>query len=351
MNTFGQKLRLTTFGESHGAAIGGVIDGYPAGVTVDFEKLHLAMAERRPGKKNTSARNEEDMPEFLSGISPDGVTLGTPIGFIIRNNDCRSSDYSLLANVFRPNHADFTYHCKYGIRDYRGGGRASARETACRVVAGALAAQFLAAKKIEIRAFLSRVGSVEFEGLSERLSLFPEEAPSILPSDKLLKKYETEIEKARKNLNSVGGAVMCIITGMPVGIGNPVYDKLSARLAGAMMSINAAKAIEFGYGFKFAESMGSQVLDRFEVEDGKVKTLTNFSGGIQGGISNGMPVFFNISFKPTPTISSRIPVLTDKLQTMEMQIPGRHDPCVAVRAVAVVKAMAALSVADFILQG
>lgn len=329
MNTFGTRLRLTTFGESHGPAIGGVIDGYPSGVHVDFEFLNRRMEERRPGKKGSSPRRETDIPEFLSGISREGITLGTPIGFIIRNVDARSGDYDLLEEYFRPNHADFTYFMKYGIRDARGGGRSSARETACRVVAGALAEQWLDSKGIAIEATLIAVGETEGD-------------------------YATlmdEVEKARMAGDSVGGTVECVVTGLPAGLGQPLYDKISARLAYAMMSINAAKGFEIGDGFELARKRGSEVIDAFyKDKEGTIRTRSNHSGGIQGGITNGMPVVTRIAFKPTPTIGNEVPLINREGEERTTRIPGRHDPCVAVRAVPVVRAMAALVIADFLLQ-
>lgn len=330
MNTFGEILRLTTFGESHGNAIGGVIDGFPSGIEVDFDLIGRRMAERRPGRPGTSQRHETDEPEFLSGISPEGITLGTPIGFLIRNRDTRSSDYDRLAHACRPNHADFTYQAKYGIRDHRGGGRSSARETACRVVAGALAEQLLNESGIRIHATLTQVGSVS--GSDEAMM--------------------AEVERVRMEKDSVGGIVSATVVGVPAGLGEPLYDKLSARLAYAMMSINAAKGFSVGDGFDLAEKKGSEVIDEFYVDErNEVKTLTNHSGGIQGGISNGMPLTFKIAFKPTPTIGQEIPLLGDDGRIFRDTIPGRHDPCVAVRAVPVVRAMAALVVADFMLRG
>lgn len=328
MNTFGERLRLTTFGESHGVAIGGVIDGYPSGIEIDFELLEKRMVERRPGRPGTSPRKEDDKPEFLSGISPTGITLGTPIGFIIRNKDARSGDYGTLAMVYRPNHADYTYQAKYGIRDHRGGGRASARETAVRVVAGALAEQLLRERGIIIEAWLIEVG-----GISGDL-------------DTLM----AEVEKARMDKDSVGGLVECTVTGVPAGLGNPIYDKLSARLAYAMMSINAAKGFSLGDGFELAKARGSEVIDEFyTTAEGVVKTRSNHNGGILGGISTGMPITFRVAFKPTPTIGRPLPLLKEDGEAVSEVIPGRHDPCVAVRAVPVVRAMAALTVADFLI--
>lgn len=328
VNTFGNRFRLTTFGESHGEAIGGVIDGFPPRVKIDFDLLRERMAERRPGRRGTTARNETDEPVFLSGISEDGISLGTPIGFIIKNSDTRSSDYGNLKKAFRPGHADYTYQAKYGIRDYRGGGRASARETACRVVAGALAEQLLRERGVEIITQLLSVGGSR--GTYEELM--------------------AEVEKARLDGDSVGGVVECEIAGLAAGVGEPLYDKLNARLAFAMMSINAAKGFEIGDGFKLASRRGSEVIDEFyKDETGKILTRTNHSGGVQGGISNGMPVVFRVAFRPTPTIGKEIPLISDEGETFRDTVAGRHDPCVAVRAVPVVRAMAALAVIDLIL--
>lgn len=328
MNTFGERFRLTTFGESHGTAIGGVIDGFPAGIKIDFELIERRMKERRPGGNFASPRKEEDMPQFLSGINTDGISLGSPIGFIIANSDIRPEDYDRTARFFRPNHADYTYQMKYGIRDPRGGGRASARETACRVVAGVLGEQYLDQRGVTVEAWLSSVGRVEGD------------------NGILLK----EIERVRKKGDSVGGVVKGRISGLPAGIGEPVYNKLSARLAFAMMSINAVKGFEIGDGFKLASNLGSEVIDEFYcLADGKILTHTNHSGGIQGGISNAMPVTFSVAFKPTPTIGQPIPMLSQEGEVTVLSPGGRHDPCVALRGVAVVRAMACLVAADFLL--
>ena len=350
MNTFGRKLRLTTFGESHGPAIGGVIDGFPSEVKIDFDLINRELKSRRPGGKNVSSRKEPDRVEFLSGISEEGYSLGTPIGFIIRNEDQRSSDYDYLKDYFRPNHADFTYFRRYGIYDHRGGGRASARETACRVVAGAFAQMILDRENVYVRAFLSGVGKIYDSNLLDRLSRNPGLAEEYEPSEDLQKQFIAEIEAAKRDRDSVGGTVTCIILNLKAGIGNPIYDKLSSRLAEAMISINAAKGFEIGYGMQLARSRGSDVLDLFEDDCMfDIRMKSNFSGGIQGGISNGMPVFFNVAFKPTPTIGKPLPLLSPDCETEIMEIRGRHDPCVALRAVPVVKAMAALTVADFLL--
>lgn len=333
MNTFGKNLRLTTFGESHGPAIGGVIDGFPPGLKIDFSLIEAEMAARRPGRPGVSPRREPDIPEFLSGISPEGISLGTPIAFIIRNKDCRSQDYDTLKDTYRPNHADFTCQVRYGIRDHRGGGRSSARETACRVVAGAFARMILNKYGVQVESFLTGVGETSESEILEKFSANPSLAFSYCPSDSLVSAMNEEIEKASKAGDSVGGLVTGIVLNLPAGVGNPVYGKLNAMLAEAMMGINAAKGFEIGYGFNLAGCQGSKVRDNFVYEGEKISTETNYSGGIQGGISNGMPIFFNVAFKPTPSFG----------------IPGRHDPCVAVRAVPVVKAMTALVIADFLL--
>lgn len=351
MNTFGQHLRLTTFGESHGPAIGGVIDGFPSGMKVDFELIAAEMDRRRPGKSTlTSTRNEKDHPEFLSGISPDGITLGTPIGFIIRNSDMRSGDYEEMARLYRPNHADYTYEAKYGIRDARGGGRASARETANWVAAGTLAAQWLAARHVYVSAALTQVGPVDAGNIFDSLinGEFTDRELRVNPS--MHAAMLEQIELARKAGDSVGGKVSCLIGGLPAGIGSPVADKLQARLAHAMMSINAAKGFEYGLGFGAASATGKATADSFSVDDeGRVFTTTNNSGGIQGGISNGMPIFFSVAFKPTPTIMSELPTIDKDHDPAILKARGRHDPCVALRAVPVVEAMARLVVADMML--
>lgn len=328
MNTFGERLRLTTFGESHGEAIGGIIDGFPSGFVIERDFIYQRMAERKPGKRATSARNEEDMPVILSGINADNVTLGTPVGFIIKNTDTRSEDYALLEHSFRPNHADYSYFMKYGIRDARGGGRASARETACRVFAGALCEQYLKTKNISINAWISQIGSTKGT---------PEEMMEI-------------VERTRKDKDSIGGIVACEIKGLEAGLGEPVYNKLSSRLAFAMMSINASKGFEIGDGFEMATRNGSEVIDPFFKDNkGKICTRSNHNGGVLGGISTGMPLNFKVAFKPTPTIGMPVPLLHEDGTESVETINGRHDPCVAVRAVPVVRAMAALVIMDFII--
>lgn len=351
MNTFGKNLRITTFGESHGTALGGIIDGFPAGFKIDFEALQRELDKRKPGNSLlVTQRKEADTPEFLSGINESGVTLGTPIGFVIRNSDNRGKDYSEIENKYRPNHADYTYDIKYGIRDHKGGGRSSARETVNWVLAGALAYQWLEKQDIKIHSVLSGVGKIKYyDTIVNRLTVSPFEDNLEIPSD-VLTAMDGEILKAKNNGDSVGGMVTCIITGLKPGIGDPVFDKLQSHLAQAMLSINGAKGFEYGIGMKSAENFGTEVLDTFRYDSEKgVYTETNYSGGIQGGISNGMPVFFNVAFKPTPTILRDLETITSQGETTVLKMKGRHDPCIAVRAVAVVKALTALVIADFLI--
>lgn len=325
MNTFGKNLRLTTFGESHGKAMGGIIDGVPGGIKLDIDAILRETARRRPGQSHlVTARNEKDLPEFLSGLTDDLVTLGTPICFIVKNTDQRSGDYSEMAQLYRPNHADYTYDMRYGLHEARGGGRASARETLNWVIGGAIARQIPCMKDISIRAAVISIGGVT--GTPDELSKV--------------------VEEAMKKGDSVGGVVECVIEGVPAGIGNPVFGKLHSRLAQAMMSINAAKGFEYGDGFAAAAMFGTEHADKFTSQDGKITTLTNHSGGIQGGISNGMPITFRVAFKPTPTLLQDIETVDNNGEKKILKGKGRHDPCVALRAVPVVEAMAALVIAD-----
>lgn len=351
MNTFGNKLRLTTFGESHGPAIGGVIDGFPSGFKIDFNEVFSEVASRSPGSSDlVTQRKETDHPEFLSGINEDGITLGTSIGFIIRNSDHHSNDYSDLANKYRPNHADYTYDARYGIRDFRGGGRSSARETANWVVAGAFAQQWLKARGITISTALTSVGNIDYtENIIKALSEHPNTYGKLEIPESYKILMEETIREAKKSGNSVGGIVTCLISNFPEGIGEPIFDKLHAKLAAAMMSINAVKGFEYGLGFISSKKYGSDILDIFNLKDEKIITSTNYSGGIQGGISNGMPIYFNVAFKPTPTIMKELPTVTQDHEEAVLKMRGRHDPCVAVRGVPVVKAMTALVLMDALL--
>ncbi|MDE6009211.1 MAG: chorismate synthase [Muribaculaceae bacterium] len=352
MNTFGKNLTLTTFGESHGPAMGGIIDGFPAGYKIDFDKLYKEVAKRRPGQSVlVTARNETDKPEFLSGISPEGITLGTPIGFIVRNSDHHSADYDEMAKAFRPNHADYTYIARYGIRDHRGGGRQSARETVNWVVAGALALQWLEQKGISIESVLSQVGPITAGDIFDGLMTEPQRPFRLEVNPDLRLAMEEFVKETKSKGDSIGGRVSCMISGLPAGIGSPVAEKLHSRLAAAMMSINAAKGFEYGLGFRASYATGSETADTFipsENPGEPLTTSTNYSGGIQGGISNGMPVFFSVAFKPTPTLMKPLKTVDTAGKEMILNPAGRHDPCVAVRAVHVVKAMAALVVADFL---
>lgn len=328
MNIFGRILRLTTYGESHGAAVGGVLDGLPARIPVDREAIRRMMAARRPGNSPlTSTRDEKDEVLILSGVNEDSLTLGTPIAFEIHNADARSDDYEALRHTYRPNHADYTWQAKYGIRDHRGGGRASARETAARVAAAALAMPLLRSHEVTAATRIVSIG-----GCGER------------------EKFESIIRQARENGDSVGGVVECVVRGLPPGIGEPVFDKLQARLAYAMLSIPGVKGFEYGDGFALAASRGSEVTDLFTTDtDGKICTLTNHSGGIQGGISNGMDCVMRVAFKPTPTLDRQLHTVTDAGEQTTIHVTGRHDPCIALRGAVVVGAMAVLTVADMML--
>lgn len=347
-NTFGNCFRLTTAGESHGEALVGIIDGMPAGIKIDFELIDKNLSRRKPGQALSTNRNEADKVKFLSGFL-DGVSLGTPIAFMIENHDAKSNDYEHLRATFRPNHADFTYQAKYGIRDVRGGGRASARETALRVVAGSLAMQVLSNQGISIEAYTSRVGDVVVPQAEPDLSKISE-SPIACPFLETSRQMIDELEKARSEGDTLGCEITCIINGLQAGIGEPVYDKISARLAYAMMSINAAHSFEFGDGFALSSSRGSEVIDAFYVdENGRVKTTSNHSGGIQGGISNGMPIVLRVGFKPLPTLMQPVPSINLRGEQITIEPRGRHDVCAAPRVVPVVQAMAAITVLDMIL--
>lgn len=344
-NSFGRLFRLTTFGESHGEAIGGVIDGCPAGIELDLDLVQQDMDRRKPGQSSiVTQRKESDRPRFLSGIF-EGRTTGTPIGFIIENDNQKSRDYAHIHNVYRPSHADFTYDQKYGFRDYRGGGRSSARETACRVVAGAVAKQVL--KSVQITAYTCAVGGLVLEKDYQQLDL--EKAnlnPVRCPDEDMAQQMESYIKEVRAGGDTVGGVIQCVVRGIPAGLGEPVFDKLHAVLGQAMLSINAVKGFEYGSGFSGARSRGSDHNDQFNTNG---STRTNNSGGIQGGITNGMDIFFKVAFKPVATLMQKQQTINSAGQTVEMQGKGRHDPCVVPRAVPIVEAMAALVLADFYL--
>lgn len=353
MNKFGEIFTFTGFGESHGAAIGGVIDGMPAGVRIDMAAVQHELDRRRPGQSAvTTARKESDRVEVLSGLF-EGVTTGCPIGFIIRNENQHSDDYEQLRTAFRPSHADYTYTAKYGIRDHRGGGRSSARETATRVVAGAFARQALAQAGITIQAYTSQVGGICVEEDYTALDLtLTESNPVRCPHPEKAAEMERLILDVKRDGDTIGGVVTCIIKGAPAGLGEPVAGRLGARLAGAMLSINAAKGFDYGMGFAGAAMRGSGSIDRFAA-DGVMPphTLTNNSGGIQGGISNGEDIYFRVAFKPVATLLQDVPTIDEEGNPVVWKGRGRHDPCVVPRAVPVVEAMAAMVILDALLIG
>ena len=347
MNTIGTQVRLTTFGESHGIAIGGILDGFPSGVVVDEDFVRSEMRRRRPGQSAvTTARNEADEVQFLSGIF-EGRTTGTPIGFVIHNTNNRSNDYDNLRDAFRPSHADYTYSAKYGIRDHRGGGRSSARETAVRVCAGALCKLALAQMGITIQAYTSQVGDVKLEGSYKDYNLaLAEENIVRCPDAEKAAAMERLILDVKRNGDTIGGIVTCVAKGVPAGIGAPLYNKLSSSLAAAMMTINAAKGFDYGDGFASVTGRGSQQNDIFFDDNGAINTRTNHSGGIQGGISNGQDIYFRVAFKPVATILCEQPTVGVDGKDTIISARGRHDPCVVPRAVPVVEAMAALTILD-----
>ena len=352
MNTFGTLFRLTTFGESHGPAIGGVVDGMPAGITVDMDFIQNEMRRRRPGQSAvTTGRHEADEVEFLSGIF-EGSTTGTPIGFIIRNTSQHSADYDNLRDIYRPSHADFTYQQKYGVRDHRGGGRTSARETATRCVAGALAKLALRELGITIQAYTSQVGYIALDNDYTRYDLSLAESNIVrCPDPEKAREMEELILQVKSEGDTIGGIVTCVITGCPIGLGEPVFGKLHAALAGAMLSINACKGFDYGRGFDGICERGSEQNDPFTTTaDGKVTPRTNRSGGIQGGISNGQSIYFRAAFKPVATQLGEQTVLDIHGHKHTLQAKGRHDPCVVPRAVPIVEAMAAITILDYYLQ-
>ena len=346
-SSFGTLFKLTTFGESHGTAIGGIIDGVPANFPLDIPAIQLELDRRKPGQSSlVTQRKESDTVQFLSGIF-EGKTLGSPIGFIILNENQKEADYAHLKDTFRPSHADFTYDKKYGIRDYRGGGRSSARETASRVVAGALAKQVLNSIGIKFSTFVDQVGDIRFHS-DEFFALKEIESNLVRCPDKnVAEKMENLIREVRKEGDTIGGVISCVIQGVPAGLGEPVFDKLPAELGKAMLSINAVKAFEIGSGMESIAMRGSQHNDLFN-EDGT--TQTNYSGGIQGGISNGMPIHFRVAFKPVATIMQTQASINTQGDKIELEGKGRHDACVVPRAVPIVEAMAALVILDFYLR-
>lgn len=349
-NTFGKIFQVTTFGESHGAGIGAVIDGCPAGLELDLVKIQQELLRRKPGQSQlTTSRNENEEFQLLSGVF-EGTTTGAPIAIFIPNKDQRSQDYNDLKNVYRPSHADYTYDVKYGIRDYRGGGRSSARETAARVAAGAIAKQLLATENVTIEAYVSQVGNVILEKKCDKLDLSQTEQSIVRCPDEMTAQHMISlIEATKEKGDSVGGVISCLIKNCPVGIGEPVFDKLHADLGKAMLSINAVKGFETGEGFQAASMFGSQHNDEFQ-KGVNVATKTNHSGGIQGGISNGMDIFFRVAFKPVATILQEQQTIDKSGNAVSLSAKGRHDPCVVPRAVPIVEAMAALVLADHCLR-
>jgi chorismate synthase len=348
-NSFGQLFTITTFGESHGRGIGVVIDGCPSGITIDKSFIQSELTRRKPGQsKITTQRQEADEFEILSGDF-EGKTTGTPLTLMIWNQDQKSKDYSHIATKFRPSHADFTYQEKYGIRDYRGGGRSSARETAARVAAGAIAKLVLKEIGVEIKSYVSQVGELKLDKPYTVLNIdLAEENIVRCPDPKMAEEMIELIDSVRKDRDTIGGVVTGIITGTPVGLGEPVFDRLNAELGKAMLSINAVKGFEYGSGFEGVKMRGSQHNDKFySGDDGTVKTETNHSGGIQGGISNGADIYFNVAFKPVATIMMDQDSVDEDGNNTVVSGKGRHDPCVVPRAVPIVEAMAAVTILDF----
>lgn len=361
-NTFGNIFRVTTFGESHGAAIGGVIDGCPAGLEIDLSFIQSELDRRKPGQsKITTQRKETDEFEILSGVY-EGITLGTPITFIIRNEDYKPSDYDNLKDVYRPSHADYTYDAKYGIRDYRGGGRSSARETVARVFAGAIAKLVVGSQQsavnsqpLKITAYVSQVGNIKAEKNYSQLDFTKIESNIVrCPDEAAAEKMIQRIEEVKKEGDTIGGAITCVIQNVPVGLGEPVFDKLQADLAKAMMSINAAHGFEYGSGFEGAERKGSEnndcLIANSSPKEKGVVTRTNNAGGILGGISNGMDIYFRVAFKPVSTLMQTQMTIDKNGNEVELKGKGRHDPCVLPRAVPIVEAMAAIVLADHLLR-
>lgn len=349
-NTFGNIFTITTFGESHGRGLGVIIDGCPAGIKIDEDFIKTELQRRKPGQsKITTQRKEEDNFEILSGVF-EGQSTGTPIAMVIYNTDQKSKDYSHIADKFRPSHADYTYHEKFGVRDYRGGGRSSARETAARVAAGAVAKLLLASYGVAINAYVSQAGPVKLEKPYQELDFSQTESnivrcPDPATADKMIEL----IDQVRKERDTIGGVVSCVAKGVPVGLGEPVFDRLHAVLGHAMLSINAVKGFEFGSGFEGVTMKGSQHNDAFYTEGDKVRTRTNHSGGIQGGISNGEDIYFKVAFKPVATIMQDQESVNAQGETTTVSGKGRHDPCVVPRAVPIVEAMCALVLADHLL--
>lgn len=346
-NRIGTIFSLTSFGESHGAAIGGVIDGMPAGIKIDLARVQEELDRRRPGQSAiVTARNESDQVKVLSGIF-EGVTTGTSIGFVIENTNQHSNDYSNIKDAFRPSHADYTYTSKYGVRDYRGGGRSSARETAARVVAGAFARQALEQIGVEIYAYTSQVGNITLDNDYHQYDKADIEKNIVrCPDAEKAQQMIDLISQVKSEGDTIGGVITCVVKGVPVGLGEPVFGRLHAQLGAAMLSINAVKGFEYGLGFDFASKRGSEVNDAFVCENGEVKTRTNNSGGIQGGISNGEDIYFRVAFKPVATLLRDVETINAQGESITLHAKGRHDPCVLPRAVPIVEAMTAMVILD-----
>ncbi len=350
MNSYGTLFKISTFGESHGPAIGVIIDGCPAGLQIDEVFIQSELSRRKPGQsKITTQRKEDDTFKVLSGVF-EGQSTGAPIALVIENQDQRSKDYSHIQNTFRPSHADYTYETKYGVRDYRGGGRSSARETAARVAAGAIAKLLLKKSGIDINAFVSQVGDLKSPPYTQLDLSKTEDNIVRCPDSATAEKMIALIDQVRLDRDTIGGVVTCVIKNSPVGLGEPVFDKLHAELGKAMLSINAVKGFEYGSGFAGVELRGSQHNDEFVNEGGRIRTKTNHSGGIQGGISNGEDIYFNVAFKPVATIMQDQQSVDKEGNETTVSGKGRHDPCVVPRAVPIVEAMAALVLADFLLR-
>ncbi len=349
-NTFGEIFRITTYGESHGKGIGVVIDGCPSGFDIDLDAIHYQLQRRKPGQSAiTTQRREEEAFEVLSGVF-EGITTGTPISILIRNTDQKSKDYSHIATKYRPSHADYTYAKKYGIRDYRGGGRSSARETAARVIAGAIAQGILKSKGITIQSFVSAVGDIQMTDIKKLDYKLIDDNIVRCPDNYTAERMIEKIKDIKKQGDTIGGIVTCHIIGCPVGLGAPVFDKLHADLGKAMLSINAVKGFEYGSGFDAAKMLGSEHNDAFTIKDDEVITESNHAGGILGGISNGMPINFNVAFKPVATIMRDQKSINDQNEAVTVSGKGRHDPCVVPRAVPIVDAMTALVILDHMLR-
>lgn len=350
MNSYGTLFRISTFGESHGPAIGVVIDGCPAGLEIDQDFIQQELTRRRPGQsKITTQRQEEDKFQILSGVF-EGRSTGTPIALVIENQDQRSKDYSHVENVFRPSHADYTYEAKYGLRDHRGGGRSSARETAARVAAGAIAKLLLRKNNVSIHAFVSQVGEITTPHYTKLDLSKTEENIIRCPDAATAEQMISLIDQVRLDRDTIGGVVTCVIKNTPVGLGEPVFDKLHAELGKAMLGINAVKGFEYGSGFEGVTLRGSEHNDEFYTEGERIRTKTNHSGGVQGGISNGEDIYFNVAFKPVATIMQDQATVDKEGNAATVSGKGRHDPCVVPRAVPIVEAMAALVLADFLLR-